>query len=105
MVEKVARRDPQTMLWQLQEELKGKEQGYIHILKVGEGIFQYSLLPQVEIVLLDPEENTIAYRCASDTDARARKKGIWQVGKPFDAVEVVTEWTDLMIEAKFGRDN
>lgn len=105
MVEKIVGRDPQAMLGRLQEDLKGKEQGYLYILKVGEGIFQYSLLPQVEIVLLDPEENTIAYRCASDADARARKKGAWQVGKPFDAVEVATEWTDLMIEAKFGQDN
>jgi len=81
---------------ELENDLHGKKQGYVKILKIGKKIFNYSIPPQLEIVLLDPEDLTICFRPASDPDAIDKKKGTWQVGKVLDAVKYVIDWADGM---------
>ena len=84
---------------ELENELRGKKQGYVKVLKIGKKIFNYSIPPQLEIVLLDPEDMTICFRPASDPDAIDKRKGTWQVGMILDAVKYVVDWADAMKRA------
>jgi hypothetical protein len=90
----------QAFVDEVENEFQGKEQGYVKSIKVGSKLFPYSLPPQLEIVLLDPEDQTIVYRPASNPDSKDRKKGDWEVGKPIDAVKYVLDWADKMKQLK-----
>ena len=81
---------------ELQNEFIGKKQGYVKIIKIGRKIFPYSILPQIEVVLLDPEEQIVGFRLASDPDSRDRKKGPWAIGDPIDVVKATIDWADRM---------
>jgi hypothetical protein len=86
----------QLFIKELENEFYGKEQGYVKVIEVGPKLFPYCLTPQLEVVLLDPEINTIVYRPVSNPLSIERKKGEWRLGKPIDAVVYVIEWAEKM---------
>ena len=85
---------------ELQKELTGKKQGYVKIIKVGPKIFPHSIPPQIEVVLLDPEELIVCFRLASDPVSIDRKKGTWFIGGPLDVVKATIDWANRMKEIK-----
>jgi hypothetical protein len=86
----------QSFIKELENEFYGKEQGHVKIIDVGSKLFPYCLTPQLEVILLDPEINSIAYRPVSSPQAIERKKGEWKLGKPIDAVSYVIDWAEKM---------
>ncbi len=82
------------------DDLLGREQGYVKTIKVGKNIFPYCIPPQVEVVLLDPVEQTVVFRPATDPESLAPKKGNWTVGKPVDVVSCIMGWSETMLEVQ-----
>ena len=85
---------------ELRNEFTGKKQGYVKIIKVGPKIFPYSVSPQIEVVLLDPEEQILCFRLATDPDFPDRKKAKWAIGDPLDVVKTTIDWANRMKEIK-----
>jgi len=85
---------------ELENDLHHKQQGYVKTIKIGEKIFPFCIPPQLEIILLDPEDKTIIFRPTSDPDSEQRKKGDWVIGKPLDAVIFTVEWSNRMKNMK-----
>jgi len=100
MTEKFIKKSFNTLHGELLNQLTGKEQGYIASIPVGEALFPESLPPRLEIVLLDPEEMTVAFRKVSDARGKIRKKGEWNVGTTAAAAEKLLAWIDQMISLK-----
>jgi len=85
---------------ELRNEFNGKKQGYVKIIKVGPKIFPYSIPPQIEVVLLDPEEQIVCFRLATDRDSPDRKKAKWAIGEPLDVVKATIDWANRMKRIK-----
>lgn len=85
-----------SFLQELQKEFAGEAQGSMKTVLVGPKLFPYSLPPQLEMLLLDPEDQTIVFRPTTNPDSLKPKKGDWEVGKPIDAVKYVLEWAHKM---------
>jgi len=89
---------------ELKEQLTGKTQGFAVAIPVGEGLFPGSLPPSLEIVLLDPDEITVAFRKVSDARGINHKKGEWNVGPASSAAEKIIAWMDQMMSVKTGQN-
>jgi hypothetical protein len=89
-------------LKELETTFEGEAQGAVITLPIGKKIYPLSLAPQLEIILLDPDDKTICFRLASDPDAISRKKGEWKVGGVIDAVVDVINWADKMKRVAAG---
>ena len=84
---------------EISNDLQGKKQGYVKSIPVGSRIFPGAIPPQLQIMLLDPEQQIIRFRRICDPDSRQDKWGEWQVGQPIDAVACVIDWASDMKEA------
>lgn len=102
MPEKFIKKSFRTLHEELRRELSGRKQGFTVSIPVGESLFPASLPPRLEIVLLDPEDMTVAFRKVSDTRGIIRKKGEWNIGPPTAATEKIIAWIDQMISLKTG---
>lgn len=102
MPEKFIKKSFKTLHQELRQQLTGRKQGFTVSIPVGESLFPASLPPRLEIVLLDPEEMTVAYRKVSDARGMNHKKGEWNVGPPTAAAEKILAWIDQMISLKTG---
>lgn len=104
MPEKFIKKSFFTIHQELREELKGKQQGYVVSIPVGEALFPESLPPRLEVVLLDPQEMTVAFRKVSDVRGINRKKGEWNIGPASSAAEKIVAWIEQMLSVKKGRN-
>jgi hypothetical protein len=86
----------QSFLAEVENYFHGKKQGYGKIVTIGPKLFPYTIPPQLEMVLLDPEDQTLAFRVVTAPEAMSRKKGEWVIGKPLDAVACVLMWAGKM---------
>ncbi|MBU0729321.1 MAG: hypothetical protein KKE17_06600 [Proteobacteria bacterium] len=100
MQKEIIKQKYRSFLKEIETDLQGKAQGYMKTLKIGKKIFPFCISPQIEVILLDPEDQTIIYRRTSDPDALIRKKGEWIVGKPLDVVCNAINWAELMKRQK-----
>jgi len=104
MPEKFIKKSFSTIHNELQDQLRGKIQGFAVSIPVGEGLFPESLPPRLEVVLLDPGEMTVAFRKVSDARSVNFKKGEWNVGPPSSAAEKILAWIDQMMSVKSGQN-
>ncbi|RJQ82785.1 MAG: hypothetical protein C4519_07610 [Desulfobacteraceae bacterium] len=88
------------MIGELDQELLGKPQGFTIRISVGRHLFPGTATPNLEIVLLDPEESRVALRRVSDPFLGERRKGAWHIGSLAEAVEEAFAWTEEMKGAK-----
>ncbi|MDW7774522.1 MAG: hypothetical protein SCH71_16685 [Desulfobulbaceae bacterium] len=102
MTEKFIKKSFATLHRELQDQLRGQRQGFVISIPVGETLFPESLPPRLEIVLLDPDEMTVAFRKVSDARGIMPKKGEWNVGPSGSAVEKIIAWNDQMLSVKKG---
>lgn len=77
----------------LDDQLKDKLQGYAMRLRVAGKIYPEMDEPAVEIVLLDPVTQKIAYRKTSDP-LRGESESEWNVGDAAEAVETAFLWRE-----------
>ena len=104
MTEKYLKKSFATIHQELNSQLNGRRQGYLLSLPIGETLFPGSLPPRLEIILLDPEEMTVAFRKISDASGKQQRKGEWHVGPTASAAEKIMAWVDQMISVKTGDD-
>jgi len=90
---------------ELQNDFRNQQQGHVKRIPMGQKIFPSCIPPQLEMVLLDPDDMTIGYRPTSDPGSPNRKKGQWKIGTPADAVRYVIGWTDNMKEVRRKADH
>jgi len=105
MTEKFVKKSFNTLHLELRERLRDQKQGFVLSTPVGESLFPESLPPSLEIVLLDPEEMTVAFRKISALRGGNRKKGEWNVGPVAAAVEKIIAWVDQMISLKMANSS
>jgi hypothetical protein len=104
MPEKFIKKSFSTIHRELREQLDGKSQGHVVSIPVGETLFPDSLPPRLEIVLLDPEDMTVAFRKVSDFRSIQQKKGEWNIGPSSSAAEKIVAWVEQMLSIKKGRN-
>ena len=78
---------------QLKDEILGKPQGYVTNLALTEKPLSDGITPEAEIILLDPEDLTLAFRRVSDP-VSGEDKGEWMVGNMDDLFEEMLNWTE-----------
>jgi hypothetical protein len=100
MPEKFYKKSFATIHREVHEQLKGRDQGHTLSLVVGDGLFPGSLPPRLEIILLDPEDMTVAFRKITDAQGKTRKKGEWHIGPTASAAEKIVAWVEQMISLK-----
>ena len=84
-------REPNHVLDNLKSELSGKEQGYATELVLADEPFSDNRTPRIEIVLIDPKNNKIAFRRASRA-IRGSSQNFWKKGNIVRAVEEGLTW-------------
>ena len=84
----------------LHQQLSGKKQGFFISIPVGEDLFSASLPPKFEIILLDREEMTVAFRKVSNSMGKIEKRGRWHVGSTESAGKKLLAWQEQMISLK-----
>lgn len=72
-------------------EIPGKAQGYTASIQVSERLFRQTEPPRLEIVLLDPEKDELAFRRTSGP-LEGEEKGDWLIGPLEEAVEEALDW-------------
>lgn len=87
-------------LKELKNALHDKKQGYTTTMKIGADFYPNFIPPHIEIILLDPAEETIIFRQASDPDSFSPRKGRWQLGRPTDAAALAVDWTKEMVSGR-----
>jgi len=97
MKEKFIAKSFRTLHEKIHGQLNDKEQGYTMTVPVGEGLFPASLLPRLEIILLDPENMMVAFRKISNPGGKTQKKGKWYIGSTKAAGEKLIAWQERMI--------
>jgi hypothetical protein len=95
---------------QLKDEILGKPQGYVTNLALTEKPLADGLMPEAEIVLLDPEDLTLAYRRISDPIS-GEDKSDWFVGSMDDLFEEMLNWNEELdtyeaegVDSEFDED-
>lgn len=101
----IVKNDIDQLAGELENALIGKKQGDVITLPVGADLFPDQLPPQIEIVLLDPEENFIAYRRKSHPEGPTKRKGTWMIGNPEAVAGVALRWVGSMIKLKKEEEN
>lgn len=104
MPEKFIKKSFKTLHQELRQQLSGRKQGFVVSIPVGETLFPASLPPRLEIVLLDLDELTVAFRKVSAARGLNQKKGEWNIGPATAAAEKILAWIDQMISLKTGND-
>ena len=100
MTEHCAPQERLSLVEELRNELHGKQQGYVKTIKVGRKLFPYCIPPQIEVVLLDPEQLTVVFRSATDPDSKAPKKSRWRIGSPDDVADCAIGWRESIIHSQ-----
>ncbi len=77
----------------VREEMPEKSQGYVATITVSERLFRQSDPPMLEIVLLDPEKDEVAFRRVSGP-LEGEEKGEWLIGPLEEALEEALDWKD-----------
>ncbi len=77
----------------VREEIIEKSQGYVTGIKISERLFRQSEPPVLEIVLLDPEKDEVAFRRVSGP-LEGEEKGEWLVGPLDEAIDEAVAWKD-----------
>ncbi len=90
------------LLDHLENEFRDKPQGYMTKITVGRELFPATMLPSLEIILLDPQEKRVAFRKVSDPLAKGGQ-GIWHVGELFEVVEEAFHW-NLELQDEYSPD-
>lgn len=102
MRKKFVKKNHETLLHALNEALRDQPTGFMREIEVGKTLFPYSLPPVVQIILLDPVENMIAFRIRSNPEGIMKKASQWQLGTPAEAIDFVEEWVKHMMEIQAG---
>lgn len=76
---------------ELKYEFQDKPQGYSTEVIIGDNRFSDVLPPRVEIVLLDPEEDKLAFRRVSDPLLNDQN-GDWNIGELEEVIEETLSW-------------
>ena len=94
----------------MKDEILGKPQGYVTNLALTEKPLSDGITPEAEIILLDPEDLTLAFRRMSDP-VSGEDKGEWLVGNLDDLFEEMLNWTEELeayeasdIDSEFDED-
>ncbi len=80
-------------------EMPDKAQGYTVSIKVTEKMFRESEPAWLELVLLDPEKDEVAFRRVSDA-LEGEEKGEWLIGPLDEALEEALAWKDELDAVK-----
>lgn len=76
---------------ELRDELQDKPQGYITEIPVAESLFPEMAPPRIQVVLLDPEEDKVAFRRVSDL-LQGERKSDWYVGEIEEVIDDALSW-------------
>jgi len=76
---------------ELKDELGDKPLGYVTEIPVAEGLFPEMEPPRIQVVLLDPEENKVAFQRVSDP-LQGERKSDWYVGELEEVIEDAHSW-------------
>jgi len=94
-------REPNKVLDNLKGELREKHQGYATEFVLAGEPFSDHGIPRIEIVLIDPEDEKVAYRRASrGLSGPGRDIWRWQKGHLVKAVEEGLTWLMEMEEVE-----
>ncbi len=74
-------------------EMPEKGQGYVASIKVTGKMFRDAEPALLEIVLLDPEQDEVAFRRVSDA-LEGEEKGEWLIGPLEEALEEALAWKE-----------
>jgi hypothetical protein len=77
----------------LNDELTGKPQGYVTTLPLTDKALPGGESPEAEIILLDPDDLTLAFRRTSDMIS-GDERGEWYIGSIDDLFEEMLNWED-----------
>jgi hypothetical protein len=100
MKKKIVIKSFETLHQDFHNQLSGKKQGFSISIPVGEDLFSASLPPQLEIILLDQKEMTVAFRKVSNSMGKIEEKGRWHVGSTESAGKTLLAWQEQMISLK-----
>jgi hypothetical protein len=96
---------------QLKDEILGKPPGYVTNLALTDKPLSDGITPEAEIILLDPEDLTLAYRRLDDP-VSGDEKGEWMLGNLDDLFEEMLNWKEELetyeaseIDADFDEDD
>ena len=84
----------------LKDELSDKPQGYVTDIPVAESLFPEMEPPRIQVVLLDPEEEKVAFRRVSDPVENERKYE-WYVGELEEVIDEALSW-EVELEETIG---
>ena len=87
------------VLEELKEELSDKPQGFATEIPVAQRLFPETEPPRIQVVLLDPEEDKVAFRRISDLLQEERKSD-WYVGELDEVIDDALSWEVELEEAE-----
>jgi len=76
---------------EIKDELQDKPQGYVTEILVAKRLFPEMEPPRIQVVLLDPDENTVAFRRVSDP-LQGERKPDWYVGELEEVIDDALSW-------------
>ena len=83
----------------LKDELSDKPQGYVTDIPVAESLFPEMEPPKIQVVLLDPEEEKVAFSRISDPVENGTKSE-WYVGELEEVIDDALSWEAALEETK-----
>lgn len=75
----------------LKDELNDNPQGYVTQITVAGRLFPETEPPRIQVVLLDPEEDKVAFRRVSDP-LQGERKSDWYVGEIEEVIDDALSW-------------
>jgi hypothetical protein len=96
----IIKKDIHQLTNELQRILDGGKKGNVFTLPIGADLYPDRLTPQIEMVLLDPAENIVAFRTQSHPESLNKRVGNWMLGQLEAVASVALEWTEKMIKQK-----
>jgi hypothetical protein len=97
------------VLEDLKDELRDKPQGYATEIPIAQRLFPETEPPRIQVVLLDPEEDKVAFRRVSDL-LQGERKSDWHVGELEEVIDDALSWeveleeTEDLIEENMNED-
>jgi len=87
----------------LKDELRDKPQGYATEIPIAKRLFPETEPPRIQVVLLDPDENKVAFRRVSDL-LQGERKSDWYVGELEEVIDDALSWEVELEEAEDSID-
>ena len=84
---------------ELKDELRDKPQGYVANIPVAESLFPEMEPPKIQVILLDPEEEKVAFSRISDP-VQSERKSEWYVGELEEIIDDALSWEAELEESK-----